>query len=151
MKMKSLLSFVVRSLVLSVMAVPVLSSCAVGDLDVPYKENSAKLVANYKVYGNVSDEAGDPIPGIMVVADYSEGPGYQADTLYTDKEGRYSKFITTPNVNGFNMSFIDIDGPANGGAFKFKNEYVTPILTEMSVGNFGGSYIVSVDVTLEKK
>lgn len=148
MKMKSLIGRLVKSLVLSSLTVPVLVSCAVDDPSGP-EQFADRLVANYKVCGKVSGEDGSPVPGIMVVAD--RGYSYHPDTLYTDKDGLYSKFLSAPWTQSFRLSFEDIDGDANGGRFESVSEYVTPILTEMPVGSFGGSYIVSLDVTLVKK
>lgn len=96
--------------------------------------------------GSVSDESGGPIPGIRVIADYSTDVVYRADTLYTDKEGQFSKFLSIPRVDKFFMTFSDIDG-----VYESRYENVVPVRTEISSGHFGGSFIVSIDVSLKRK
>lgn len=143
----------VKALVLSLLAAPVLSSCMAADPDYNGKadDSGERFLANYQVYGKVSDESGTPIPGIMVVADYSVDVVYRADTLYTDKEGAFSKFLSSPVADKFYMSFIDIDGQANGGEFEPQHRYVTPVRTEFSSGYFGGAYIVSLEAKMKRK
>lgn len=124
-----------------------LVSCSVvgidNDQNASYDTNQ---VANYQIQGSVSDEGGTPIPGIRVIADYSTDVVYRADTLYTDKEGQFSKFLSVPRVDRFFMTFSDLDG-----VYEPKYENVVPVRTEISSGHFGGSYIVSIDVSLKRK
>lgn len=145
-----IINLIVKALPLLV--APALFSCSVDKIANDFTSSDvADAAANYQVTGSVSDGSGVPVPGIRVVADYSTGPVYRADTLYTDKEGRFSKFLSAPRVDKFFMTFSDIDGAANGGEFVTKYLEVTPIRTEISSGYFGGSFIVSAEVSLDRK
>ncbi|HBH09553.1 MAG TPA: hypothetical protein DDX40_09170 [Rikenellaceae bacterium] len=147
------MNMLVKALALPLLAVPLLSSCMVENENPENKFNTSsnEPAANYRVIGKVTDVEGDPIAGIRVIADYSTDVVYRADTLYTDRDGQYSKFLTTPRVSSFYMSFDDIDGQANGGEFEPRSERVNPIRTEISSGYFGGSYVVSLNATLKRK
>lgn len=146
------MNMLVKALALPLLAAPLFSSCMVENENPENKFNTSfnEPVANYQVTGKVTD-VGAPIAGIRVIADYSNGVPYRADTLYTDKEGRFSKFMSIPRVDKFVMSFTDIDGNANGGYFKSDTIKVKPVRTEMASGRFGGSFIVSAEVVLNKK
>lgn len=142
----------VKALALFFLAAPALLSCMVDDRSYEFMESVQDgVIANYQVAGVVSDAAGVPVAGIRVVADHSSGPHYLADTLYTDKEGRFSKFLSAPKVERFVLRFSDIDGIGNGGKFDAKSVEVIPLLTEVANGYFGGSYLVSADVRLDRK
>ena len=147
------MNMLVKALALPLLAVPLLVSCMVENEDPENKFNTSsnEPIANYQVTGKVTDGDGNPISGIRVIADYSTNVVYHADTLYTGRDGQYSKFMAIPRVESFYMSFTDIDGQANGGEFEFASERVNPIRTEISSGYFGGSYIVSLNVKLKKK
>ena len=150
--MKVGMNMIMKTLALSFLAAQVFVSCMVEDTDNKlFDISGGEPVANYQITGTVSDEDGNPLPGIRVIADYSTGIPYRADTLYTDKEGRFSKFMSIPRVDKFVMSFTDIDGNANGGYFKSDTIKVKPVRTEMASGHFGGSFIVSAEVELNKK
>lgn len=142
------MNILAKALALSLLAASVFVSCMVDNPEDKFNFSSDEQpIANYQVMGKVSDEDGKPINGIRVIADYV----YRADTLYTDKDGEYSKFLTIPRVDSLYLSFIDIDGPSNGGEFKSVSEHVNPVRTEISSGYFGGSYIVSLNIKLKKK
>ena len=146
------MNMLVKALALPLLAVPLFSSCMVENENPENKfdTSSNEPVANYQVTGKVTDVEGGPISGIRVIADYSTDVPYRADTLYTDKEGRFSKFMSIPRVDKFVMSFTDIDGNANGGYFESDSIEVKPVRTEMASGHFGGSFIVSAEVELKK-
>lgn len=149
--MKSGMNITVKMLTLALFSALAMTSCMVERFDNDAGYAAEQPVANYQVFGNVTDEEGKPVSGIRVIADYSTDVVYRADTLYTDKEGEYSKFLTIPRVDGFFLTFTDIDGQANGGEFESRSERVNPVRTEISSGYFGGSYIVSFDATLKRK
>ena len=145
------MNMIMKTLALSFLMAQVLVSCMIENPENKLFDISGdEPVANYQVTGKVTD-VGVPIAGIRVIADYSNGVPYRADTLYTDKEGRFSKFMSIPRVDKFVMSFTDIDGNANGGYFESKFIEVNPVRTEMASGHFGGSFIVSAEVELNKK
>lgn len=143
----------VKALALPLLAAPLFSSCMVENENPEdgFNASSNEPIANYQVIGKVTDVEGGPISGIRVIADYSTDVVYRADTLYTDRDGQYSKFLTIPRVGSFYMSFADIDGNENGGEFEPKSERVNPIRTEISSGYFGGSYVVSLNAALKRK
>lgn len=148
----SIINLLVKALALSFLAAPALLSCLVEDRSLGFMDSpTAGVIANYQVAGTVSDADGVPVAGIRVVADYSAGPVYRADTLYTDKEGRFSKFMSVPRAERFVLGFSDIDGAGNGGEFVAKSVEVIPLLTEVANGYFGGSYLVSAEVRLDRK
>lgn len=142
--MKRGMNMIVKAVVLPLLAAA-FCSCALGETDV-MSSLDEEPVANYQVMGTVSDEAGAPVYGIRVIADYSS----LTDTLYTDREGRFSKFLSAPRVAMFRLTFTDVDGQANGGGFKPKTLDVKPFRTEMASGLRGGSFIVSADVVMER-
>lgn len=145
--MKRGMNIIIKCLSLCIMAVSLFVSCSVEDTDRNLNNPAnAMQIANYQVLGSVSDEAGVGIAGVRVIADYSVDVVYRADTLYTDKEGRFSKFISIPRVDKFTMTFSDAEGK-----YEPRIESVVPVRTEISSGHFGGSYIVSIDVSLKRK
>lgn len=116
--MKVGMNMFVKTLALPFLVAPIFVSCMVDDPEDKFDFSSdGQPIANYQIMGKVSDEDGKPINGIRVIADYSTDVIYRADTLYTDQEGEYSKFMSIPRVDKFYMSFTDIDGQANGGEF----------------------------------
>lgn len=142
----------VRMLALSLVAASSFSSCMVETPEDGFEAaDQERPVANYQIMGKVTDKDGNPVNGIRVIADYNTDVIYRADTLYTNKEGEYSKFMAIPRVDKFRMSFSDIDGSANGGDFKSVSKEVKLIRTEMAAGHFGGSYVVSFDAVLQRR
>lgn len=82
--MKRGMNMILKAVVLPLLAAA-FCSCALGETDV-MSSLDEEPVANYQVMGIVSDEAGAPVYGIRVIADYSSLTVYRADTLYTDRE-----------------------------------------------------------------
>lgn len=144
--MKRVMNMILKAVVLPLLAAA-FCSCALGETDV-MSSLDEEPVANYRVMGTVSDEAGAPVYGIRVIARSSTV--YRADTLYTDRKGHFSKFLSAPRVAMFSLTFTDVDGQANGGGFKPKTLDVKPFRTEMASGLRGGSFIVSADVVMER-
>ena len=142
--MKRGMNMILKAVVLPLLAAA-FCSCALGETDV-MSSLDEEPVANYQVMGTVRDKAGAPVYGIRVIADYSSC----ADTLYTDRKGRFSKFLSAPRVAMFSLTFTDVDGQANGGRFRPKPLDVKPFRTEMASGLRGGSFIGSADVVMER-
>lgn len=108
---------------------------------------------DFRIQGKVTDEAGNPIPGIEVRnEDLNHGWG---NTTLTDKEGLYD-ISGSAFPSEFDLSFHDIDGPENGGEFqtetlsvKFSDEEQT---APGSGGWFNGTYARNnADVVLTPK
>ena len=81
--------------------------------------------ADYQFIGTVTDESGSPIKDIKVSAKYvyrtNDGKveTYGGDSTQTDGLGKYAiesrRFVSDPDLK---LVVEDIDGEANGGAFK---------------------------------
>jgi putative lipoprotein (rSAM/lipoprotein system) len=67
---------------------------------------------DYRVVGEITDEAGNPLQGIRVIV---ENP--KPDTIYTDAKGLFQ--TTKREAVSFDgkATFEDADGKANGGEF----------------------------------
>lgn len=84
------------------------SACIMGGCEygTPAEEYGTPT-AHFKVYGNVSSEAGPTIQGIRVVM--------QNDTTFTDSKGNYQVLAESfPEEQQFLVSFNDMDGEENG-------------------------------------
>ena len=103
---------------------------------------------NFRVQGTVTDAEGKPIPDIKVAATYGS-----ENSVRTSSDGTYD--FSETDVSGPFLTFIDTDGPANGGEFaeqKFMVEFTEADRTEKSDGWFRGTFERSdVNVTLDKK
>ena len=82
--------------------------------------------ADYQFMGTVTDESGSPVKGIKIAAKnvYRSQDGtvvetYGVDSTQTDGSGKYAfesrRFVSDPDLK---LIVEDIDGEANGGAFK---------------------------------
>ena len=82
--------------------------------------------ADYQFMGTVTDESGSPVKGIKIAAKnvYRSQDGavvdtYGVDSTQTDGLGKYAfesrRFVSDPDLK---LIVEDIDGEANGGAFK---------------------------------
>ena len=87
---------------------------------------------DYKIIGTVTDEQGKPLKDIQVIVKNPNGWSYYddntsreslppqviPDTLYTDKDGKFtSNNVHAISVSKFTVEIQDIDGEANGGEF----------------------------------
>ena len=78
--------------------------------------------ADYKVIGEVTDEAGKPVEGIRVVVASAglkhEDAQWYNDTLYTDRNGKVNEtlyhFGWFGDVNKMEVELADVDGPEHG-------------------------------------
>ena len=124
---------------------------------------------DYRVLGTVTDEQGNPLKDIQVIVNnpnswsyYDDNasreslpPQVTPDTLYTDKEGKFtSRKAQAFNANNIVVEFKDIDGEANGGDFlekrltkdKFKEKKI-----KKGKGFYEGEYEYSQTVQLQRK
>lgn len=119
--------------------------------------------ADYKVIGEVTDEAGKPIEGIRAIVAPSgldsENAEWYNDTLYTDVAGKINadltKFAWFDSENSdLEVELADVDGPLRG-------EYETKVLrridlklTQTKKGDnhwYDGEYTLEFKGTLKEK
>lgn len=124
----------VGSLLSGALALLGFAGCTSGDEPSLYGSPSV----DYRVLGTVTDTQGKPLEGIQVVVNnpdaltyYDENVGvvkvkYESgkltpDTVYTDKDGKFSSY-KVKGISDFELvvEFQDIDGTANGGEFQLK-------------------------------
>ncbi len=103
--------------------------------------------SNYKIKGKVTDKAGQPIKDIEV-------DSYDVRPVTTGSDGSYE--LSGQNFGGdLEITFTDIDGPANGGDFAAKTvtvEFTEADRTAKGKGWDRGSFAkLGVDITLEEK
>lgn len=77
-------------------------------------------IVDFQVKGAVTSEEGDPLKGIQVVVRTAwDNNVYEADTVYTDAKGEFkSHELSSVSIDKQKVYFHDVDGEANGGAFK---------------------------------
>ena len=103
---------------------------------------------NYKIKGKVTDKAGQPIKDIEV-------DSYDVRPVTTGSAGSYE--LSGQNFGGdLEITFTDIDGPANGGDFAAKTvdiEFTEAERTAKGDGDWDqGAFAKSgVDIALEEK
>ena len=124
---------------------------------------------DYKVIGTVTDEQGKPLKDIQVIVKNPNGWSYYddntsreslppqviPDTLYTDKDGKFtSNNVHAISVSKFTVEIQDIDGEANGGEFLqkqlTKNDFNEKRIKK-GKGFYQGEYELSKDVQLKRK
>ena len=124
---------------------------------------------DYKVIGTVTDEQGKPLKDIQVIVKNPNGWSYYddntsreslppqviPDTLYTDKDGKFtSNNVHAISVSKFTVEIQDIDGEANGGEFLqkqlTKNDFNEKRIKK-GKGFYNGEYEYSQTVQLKRK
>ena len=124
---------------------------------------------DYKVIGTVTDEQGKPLKDIQVIVKNPNGWSYYddntsreslppqviPDTLYTDKDGKFtSNNVHAIGISKFTVEIQDIDGEANGGEFLHKqltkNDFNEKRIKK-GKGFYQGEYELSKDVQLKRK
>ena len=124
---------------------------------------------DYRVVGTVTDEQGKPLKDIQVIVKNPNGWSYYddntsreslppqviPDTLYTDKDGKFtSNNVHAISVSKFTVEIQDIDGEANGGEFLqkqlTKNDFNEKRIKK-GKGFYNGEYEYSQTVQLKRK
>ena len=124
---------------------------------------------DYKVIGTVTNEQGKPLKDIQVIVKNPNGWSYYddntsreslppqviPDTLYTDKDGKFtSNNVHAISVSKFTVEIQDIDGEANGGEFLqkqlTKNDFNEKRIKK-GKGFYNGEYEYSQTVQLQPK
>lgn len=112
---------------------------------------------DFQIKGKVTSEEGDPLKGIQVIVRHAwdNRPEGGADTLYTDAKGEFSgKELTVGAIAEQKAYFNDVDGEANGGAFK-SDSVALKNMDNKKVGDgnghwYNGKYELSTTVKLKK-
>ena len=124
---------------------------------------------DYKIIGTVTDEQGKPLKDIQVIVKNPNGWSYYddntsreslppqviPDTLYTDKDGKFtSNNVHAIGISKFTVEIQDIDGEANGGEFLqkqlTKNDFNEKRIKK-GKGFYNGEYEYSQTVQLKRK
>lgn len=121
-------------------------------------------MADYKLVGKVTDEAGNPLKGIRVVfhpnaKSAEEDNAWNSDTLYSDASGKFEKerlkYDWPDDLKQAYVKFDDVDGDANGGSFKsavLPREALKVDQTKKGDGKwYNGAMTVTADARLEKE
>ena len=118
--------------------------------------------ANYKLMGDVKDQAGKPIKGIRVIFAPrgldDEYPEYHNDTLYTNAAGHFELAQTKYNWPGQESSFTivadDVDGEENGSyeSQTISGDKITVKQSQRGDGKwYGGDFDIEAQLVLKKK
>ena len=120
--------------------------------------------ADYKLTGSVTDEDGNPIPGISIRQYQSAGPNEDRSVIYDGWEGPElvkteadGTFVIETVLTSFGgdeeFIFRDVDGPENGG--EFVDEPMKIKFDQVKKGDkawYGGAFEASdVKVVLKAK
>ena len=119
---------------------------------------------DYRVIGEVTDEAGKPLSGIRVIVQdkslYSKDGdyhtyNYEGDTVYTDAKGAFqSAKIHAGGIYKQRVVFDDVDGEANGGEFRSVDMSIKDLDSkQIKKGGdwYEGEYELSTKVQMKKK
>lgn len=105
-------------------------------------------IVDFQVKGAVTSENGEPLKGIQVVVRTAwDNNPHIADTVYTDAEGEFkSHELSSVSIDKQKVYFNDVDGDANGGAFKSDSIKLVDMdkkLLEKGDGWYNGKYELS--------
>lgn len=154
--------FSVRTLLSGVLALLGFAGCENwGDSPVEYGMPSV----DYRVIGEVTDEAGKPLSGIRVIVkdkyllnkdgDYEHTYNHEGDTVYTDSKGSFkSAKIRSSAIYDQRVVFDDVDGEANGGEFRSVDMSIKDLDSkQIKKGGswYSGEYELSTKVEMKKK
>lgn len=120
---------------------------------------------DYRVKGEVTDEAGKPLSGIRVIVkdkylhskdgDYKHTYNHEGDTVYTDAKGAFqSAKIKSGSLYQQRVVFDDVDGEANGGEFSSVDMSINDLDSKQikkGDGWYDGEYELSTKVQMKKK
>lgn len=114
--MKNLINKLIRLLCVSVIGMLGFSSCE------EHSDEYGTPITNFRYWGTVTDEAGNPVAGINVIMSGTilGMPNVQLKTESYD--GERSNFSTgifsTADTHIATIDFVDVDGEENGGDFQ---------------------------------
>lgn len=115
--------------------------------------------SDYKVIGEVKDEAGKPVEGIRVVfapwGRDSESAPWVNDTLYTDRAGKVAGELKVDGIgDNMEVEFADVDGPENGSFEPLLLKRSDLKITQTKEGDkswYQGEYTIEAKARLKKK
>ena len=87
--------------------------------------------ASFEVKGKVTDQHGEPIPGIQVTCD-----AMYIQPVYTESDGSYALHGDGFPREKIQVSFEDIDGEENGGLFAARSVSVETVHVKDGDGNW---------------
>ena len=121
-------------------------------------------MVDYRVIGEVTDEAGKPLSGIRVIVkdkylynkdgDDKHTYNHEGDTVYTDAKGAFqSAKINSGGIYQQRVVFDDVDGEANGGEFSSIDMSIKDLDSKRikkGDGWYDGEYELSTKVQMKK-
>lgn len=87
--------------------------------------------ASFEVKGKVTDQQGNPIPGIQVTCD-----AMYIQPVYTESDGSYALHGDGFPREKIQVSFEDVDGEENGGLFAARTVSVETVHVKEGDGNW---------------
>lgn len=111
-------------------------------------------IVDFQVKGAVTSENGELLKGIQVVVrtTWDDNP-HVADTVYTDAKGEFkSHELSSVSIDKQKVYFNDVDGDANGGAFKSDSIKLVDMdkkLLEKGDGWYNGKYELSFEAPVK--
>ena len=87
--------------------------------------------ASFEVKGKVTDQHGEPIPGIQVTCD-----AMYIQPVYTESDGSYALHGDGFPREKIQVSFEDVDGEENGGLFAARSVSVETVHIKEGDGNW---------------
>lgn len=100
--------------------------------------------ASFEVKGKVTDQQGNPIPGIQVTCD-----AMYIQPVYTESDGSYALDGDGFPREKIQVSFEDVDGEENGGLFAARSVSVETVHVKDGDGNWDfGVYEAEVNAEL---
>ena len=108
---------------------------------------------DYQVKGQVTHDAGMPIPGVRVKVHHDYFDGREGQSVLTDENGNFAldEFKALPNGE---LIVEDVDGEANGGEFLSDTIKIWDLpkkQVEKGSGWYEGKYEVTANIRLKKK
>lgn len=114
--MKNLINKLIRLLCVSVIGLLGFSSCE------EHSDEYGTPITNFRYWGTVTDEAGNPIEGINVImsGNILGMPNVKLKTeSYDGEKSNFStRIFSTADTHITTIDFVDVDGEENGGDFQ---------------------------------
>ena len=140
-----------------VMALLGFSSCSKSsfepdDYSNPFISAYGVPTASYQVKGTVRNENGKVLGGIQVAIKYGDKTWARYDTTYTNSAGTFSRTMSTYPEDYIQITYNDVDGPANDG--EYQSQTVSVKVSKLGDGKGPwnhGTYKAESIINLKKK